>query len=200
VRKKTPDWAFPKRPLALARWLLMSLCGIGILRQIAYVREVSRRSPAPESEPAARDASRGLARFAFIALVLAALTWTGAWLPFLLFWVVPFLTWTQLVLHLRSIAEHFAIARPAGTGIFAQTRNTIAGRLDRLFVASKHVGLHLDHHLYPSVPFHRLPELHALLLRDDRYRSSAHHSAGYWQVLRECLQSDPARAEEGSAR
>jgi len=66
----------------------------------------------------------------------------------------------------------------------------VASVMDRLFLAPKHIGLHLDHHLYPSVPFYRLPELHALLGENETYRASAHESAGYWQVLRECVRSD----------
>jgi fatty acid desaturase len=61
------------------------------------------------------------------------------------------------------------------------------GVLARVFLLSKNVNYHLEHHLYPSVPFHRLPELHALLMKRDSYRRAAHVVPSYWHVLRECV-------------
>ena len=31
------------------------------------------------------------------------------------------------------------------------------------------VGLHLDHHIFPSVPFYNLKKLHEILLKDPAY-------------------------------
>jgi fatty acid desaturase len=192
VRKQNADWDFPMHPLALARILAMNLFGAGLLRQVRYAREVSSPDPGNEPERPRGFGPPGSVRVILAALLLVLLTAGGLWKPFLLFWVVPFATWTQLVLHVRSIAEHFAIPGSRRSGAFAETRNTVAGVLDRIFVAPKHVGLHLDHHLYPSVPFYRLPELHTQLCQDARYRASAHESAGYWQVLRECVRPGPS--------
>jgi fatty acid desaturase len=185
LRKQTPDWEFPKRPAKLAKLLLGILCGGGVLRQIDYARRVSALGEAG-SDDASGDRAFAVGRVAFLSILATTVIAGNLLLPFLCFWVVPFLTWTQLVLHLRSIAEHFALAGTAASGIYSATRNTLANRFDRVFIASKNIGLHLDHHLYPSVPFHRLGELHELLMRDAGYRAAAHHTRGYWRVLLEC--------------
>jgi len=192
MRKRNRDWAFPMGPLALTKLLVSILLGGGIARQLGYARNVSRAPEADaqsarQPDPLARELTIG--RIVFLAASAALLVVLDLWLPFLLFWVVPFATWTQLALHLRSIAEHFAI--PEGEGMWGDTRNTLPGVLDRIFLGSKNIGYHIDHHLYPSVPFHRLPELHALLMRDPRYRGGAHQTRGYWRVLRECVTARP---------
>ena len=129
-------------------------------------------------------------RFLFLAALAGGLAASGLVVPFLLFWVVPFLTWTQLVLHVRSIAEHFGIEGREGP--YAETRTTLASWFDHLFIAPRTAGYHFEHHLYPSVPFHRLPELHRRLMELPGYRRSVHLTRGYWNVLRECTRAGVA--------
>ena len=107
------------------------------------------------------------------------------WVPFTLFWLVPFLTWMQFAFHIRSIAEHFAM--PVREGVFAKTRTTIATVFERMFLVPKNVGYHLEHHLYPSVTFFNLPKLHRLLMEKPTYHATAHVTRGYWRVVIECL-------------
>jgi fatty acid desaturase len=104
---------------------------------------------------------------------------------FLLLWVVPILTWLKMVMRIRSIAEHFAIEND----MYTPTRTTIPTLFERFFVAPRNINFHIEHHLYPSVPFFRLPKLHALLMKDPAYQSKAHVTCTYWGVLRECVGS-----------
>jgi fatty acid desaturase len=76
---------------------------------------------------------------------------------------------------------------PVRDGAFAKTRTTIPTVLDRLFLVPKNVGYHLEHHLYPSVPFYKLPMLHKLLMKGPIYHDAAHVTRGYWRMLRECM-------------
>lgn len=182
VRKQTPDWKFPRRPAELARLLLMMATGVGFLR---FILTASRMPRAKGDDALADERWFRVLRLPYLLGLGAAIYFAGLGIPFLLFWIVPFVTWTQLAFHIRSIAEHFAIApRP---GVFGQTRTVLAGALDRLFLVPKNVGYHLEHHLYPSVPFYRLPELHALLMQRPGYRAQAAVTRGYWNVLRECV-------------
>jgi fatty acid desaturase len=124
------------------------------------------------------------ARMAFYVALAIVIIWTGTGKIFLLYWLVPYLTWLMLVLRIRSIAEHFAIM--GGRGIYSQVRTTRAGVLERLFIAPHNINYHTEHHIFPSVPFYRLPQLQRLLMSNPGFRLSAHLSAGYWGVLREC--------------
>jgi fatty acid desaturase len=129
------------------------------------------------------------ARLVFLAILAGGVLASGLAVPFLLFWVVPFLTWLQLVLRVRSVAEHFGIE--GREGAYAGTRTTLASAFDRLFIAPRSAGYHFEHHLYPSVPLHRLAELHHRLMEVPDYRRSVHLTRGYWNVLRECAPAGP---------
>jgi fatty acid desaturase len=49
--------------------------------------------------------------------------------------------------------------------------------------------MHLDHHLFPYVPWYRLPELHRRLLADKEYQAHAHLNTGY-MVGRKSVMAD----------
>lgn len=181
--KQTDEWQFPKRPSALAKLLLEDLAGIGFVK---FVVKVARL---PRADSTDRRCLRrfNVARACFLIAAVVVITALGGWRPFLLFWVVPFVTWMQLAFHIRSIAEHFAI--PSKPGMFGRTRTTRPGWLERVFLVPTNVGYHLEHHLYPSVPLYNLPKLHRLLMQHPFYYKFAHVTDGYVRVLRECTLS-----------
>jgi fatty acid desaturase len=45
--------------------------------------------------------------------------------------------------------------------MFQNTRTTFTNRLVRLLAWN--MPYHVEHHVWPAVPFHRLPEVHALM-------------------------------------
>jgi fatty acid desaturase len=181
VRKQTPDWEFPMKPGQLARMLVMDALGIGFVRFMILMS----RMPKTAARKPAEGRALAVARLAFLLATAVTLTALHAWKFYLLFFVVPFVTWLQLVFHVRSIAEHFAI--PRRPGIHAGTRTVLTSWFDRLFVVSKNGNHHLEHHLFPSVPFYRLPELHRLLMEQPAFRDRAYLTQGYWGVLRDCV-------------
>ena len=86
------------------------------------------------------------------------------WIYFYL-WLVPLLTWHQVVLRIRNIAEHGMLM--AGTeNIFSQARTTIASSIERFFIAPYWVNYHLEHHLFPAVPCYNLPQLRIFLIEN----------------------------------
>jgi fatty acid desaturase len=182
VRKQTPAWRFPMPALQLARMLLLDALGVGFVQFIVVASKLpaARDTDAPQ----ARAFSRG--RLAFLLATAIALSALHAWKQYLLFWVVPYVTWMQFCFHVRSIAEHFAMR--GASGVYAQTRTVLPTWFDRVFILPKNANYHLEHHLFPSVPFYRLPELHRLLMEQPSYRDSAHITRGYLGVLRECTQ------------
>ena len=185
LRKQTPEWEFPQRPGRLARHLIPYALGGGFIKVVVGILRMERRSGARPSAASPSERILGLARAAFTAALGVALWRFAGGRALFLYWIVPLMTWMQLAFQVRSIAEHFAIS--GRRGVYAQSRTVLAGLLDRAFIASKNVGYHLEHHLYPSVPFYRLPELHRLLMAQAEYRQSAHLTRGYWGVLRECV-------------
>ncbi len=92
-------------------------------------------------------------------------------------WVVAYITPFPLFVRVRSIAEHGVLPRVAD--MFQNTRTTRAGLMERLFVAPVNVNFHVEHHVLASVPYYRLPKLHALL----RERGAAAPPPSYRDVL-----------------
>jgi fatty acid desaturase len=89
----------------------------------------------------------------FAILALAGAGWAY------LAWPIAWLTTFGLYLRLRMLAEHACLAR--GSDILRNTRTTRANLLARATVAPLHVNYHLEHHLLPTTPWHKLPALHA---------------------------------------
>jgi fatty acid desaturase len=176
-RNGDPAWVFPKRPIELATLLLSDLTGFGAIVLVRLLKTVASRD---ESAPPGFLA----AKYSFYLIVAVAAVWTHTLKAVLLFWFVPLFTCLVFIFRIRSIAEHSALT---GTGsILAQTRTTFPSLLERVLFAPKNVNYHLEHHLFPSVPFYRLPKLHTLLSRNPNF-SDAHLTDTYVGVLRECV-------------
>lgn len=129
------------------------------------------RGEAPYLPPSALPRIRAEARvmLALYAVLAASLIWT----PFLVWvWIVPVLI-GQPVLRLYLLAEHGDC--PQVANMFENTRTTFTTALVRCLAWN--MPYHTEHHVYPNVPFHRLPALHDLM--QDRLRVTAKGYAAF---------------------
>lgn len=162
-------WTFPKTRLQLALLLMRDCCGGGALDQFRALRALSR---SPDRK--ARSLRQTGERLGYYAVLSVVISISGTWIPVLLLWFLPAFTVLPMLLRIRSIAEHFGVE---GETRLNMSRNTFAQWWERMLLSPHCVGLHLDHHLYPAVPFYNLPKLHQLLSRDPQYAAAAHQSA-----------------------
>ncbi|HEY0300091.1 MAG TPA: fatty acid desaturase family protein [Rhizomicrobium sp.] len=95
-------------------------------------------------------------------VLLALMTAFGKPHYFLMFWVLPNITWQMAITRVRNIAEHAMV--PDNDDVFRNARTTYAAWWVRALVAPYWVNYHVDHHLLFYVPCYNLPELHKLLL------------------------------------
>ncbi|HEU4439612.1 MAG TPA: fatty acid desaturase family protein [Methylomirabilota bacterium] len=107
--------------------------------------------------------------------VVAALYYTRLLLPFIAYWVVPYLLVYMPMRFLAEVSEHMALGHGSE---FATTRNKL-GWFQRYVMHPHGDGFHLVHHLYPRIPHQNLPRAHRLLLRDARYRQEGNHCGGF---------------------
>lgn len=113
-------------------------------------------------------------------ILLILLTATGyAWL-YLVLWLLPLLTWYQLISRLRNIAEHAVVG--AADDPLRNTRTTLAGPLMRLIVAPYWVNYHLEHHLFVFTPCWKLPKAHKML-RAKGLLPKMEVGASYFEVI-----------------
>jgi fatty acid desaturase len=108
---------------------------------------------------APRVAPRVILSLRLMALFVAAcvalsMVLVGWWAP-LVFWVGPMLL-GQPVLRLYLLAEHTQCSMDANG--LTNTRTTLTNPLVKLVMWN--MSYHAEHHLYPSIPFHRLPDAH----------------------------------------
>jgi fatty acid desaturase len=96
------------------------------------------------------------------AIIFAILAVAGHWWLFFALWVFPYMTFHELVVRIRSIAEHSMA--PDNDDPFRNTRTTRANWLMRALVAPYFVNYHLEHHLLMAVPCYNLPRAHEILL------------------------------------
>ena len=104
----------------------------------------------------ARDLWYSLPVFLFVIVAMGAI---GQWWYGLAFWLLPYLTWFQFVLRVRNIAEHGATEESDNP--LQNVRTTMAGPVERLFVAPYWVNYHLEHHMVMHVPCWRLKKMPA---------------------------------------
>ena len=121
------------------------------------------------------------ARLVFYIIMFSVLTITGTWSYYLLFWIVPYLSTFFMYQYIRSVAEHFG--ELAYDHLLTSSRTVKTNWLERFFIAPHHVGYHLEHHLYPGIPFYNLPKLHDILMSDANYHRQAHVTEGYMKGL-----------------
>ena len=101
------------------------------------------------------------------------------WSPLVLWvWLLPVLL-GQPVLRLYLLAEHGDCPRVAN--MFANTRTTFTNRLVRILAWN--MPYHVEHHVWPAVPFHRLPEVHRLM-RDQLQVTAEGYAAFTREYLR----------------
>lgn len=81
---------------------------------------------------------------------------------YLLLWLLPLLTFLQPLLRLRAICEHGAV-RDFGSPLTAARTNMGPNWLMWLCFPLN-VHYHIEHHMYPSIPFYNLPAAHRAML------------------------------------
>lgn len=172
-----PDTAlhggYPRGKAYLAKKLLKDLAGLTAWKTYAYFlggapalntqTNVALRPLDDTSEKLKAQARSD--RNAVVAVhvaLLAVFAWSGFLVQYLVLWILPLITVVQAILRLRAIAEHGATTDFSSPLTAART-NLAPAWLEWLIFPHQ-VNYHVEHHLYASVPYYRLPELHREML------------------------------------
>ena len=169
---KRARYQFPKSRLQI--WLEIAKHCIGF-----YTVEELKRYTVDAGMAVALPRSVRLTRAVYWMIVLAAIAGFNLWTIVLLYWLVPLSTFLMAILYVRDIGEHYGMNEPGILG----SRTVLAGRVERFLIAQNAVNFHAEHHLFPSVPFFRLRELHEHLHRISTYREHAAVTKGYLSSL-----------------
>ena len=173
VQQNVPEFSAPKSKKEIAVCLLQHLFGYTLLfgshRVFKNVRDVKLPN------------SIQIPRLAFLVFFLASAIYFNFWKEIILYITIPSLTVVYMFSYLRSVAEHHA-GLSHETELLAGTRTTLLSWWESLFVPHC-INYHIEHHMYPSVPFYNLPKLHKRLMEDPVYAERAHITRGYFTGL-----------------
>ena len=164
---KYQDYAIPKK--RLARKIARDLTGVTAYR--TFRGNIARNGWRVLVRPAIVNFLIWLALFAF----------GEGWL--FLVWFGAYCTTYMVIARMRNAAEHAVVPDLNDPDPRKHTRTTEASWWERLTFAPNQVNFHLEHHLLPGIPAHRLRELHRVLGERGFY-DEAESAPGYVHVFR----------------
>jgi fatty acid desaturase len=182
VAKFDPNWRFPMKKKQFFKVLAIQLSGIGVFETFKVMSSAQMKT---KKDKAPRWYT--LIRVTFYLSVLSGFILTGNGMTLVLYWLIPFVTWTQIANRLRRIAEHSGIPnKPADL----QTRTTTHGLLTRIFLAPKYISYHNEHHIYPGIPCYNLRATHEMFNKHEVIKQNLHVSKSYFEVYKECISAE----------
>lgn len=177
--KINPNWRYPMRLPKFLKIILIQLSGIGMFETFTVMSSAQMKTKKKKS-----PVWYHLLRVLFYISIIFTFVWFEKGTVLLMYWIIPFATWTQVANRMRRIAEHSGVE---GKSPAMQTRTTIHGLLGRFLLAPKNISYHNEHHLYPSVPSYYLPKLHKDLINHSEVKESLHISKTYRDVYKDCI-------------
>lgn len=168
-RTRIPEFTFPKPKNEIILLLIQYALGMKIYAEMKAVNK----------EPILHDIPPRLkyTRYCVVAALFLAGIVFGFWKGLILYWVIPISTSFMFFLYIRSVAEHYTNLKYEH--VLNHSRSVEAPAWELWLFAPHGTNYHLEHHLYPSVPYYRLHELHQHLMNKPVYAQSAHITKRY---------------------
>ena len=174
LRKSGEEWLFPKVPLVLAKIFGRDLLGINLWTLIKGkkldVPVFNRPHPTPK-----------WVRPVFYLIVAILLTVSGTWHLFLIYWLLPLVTFLQIIVRWGAMCEH--IYNLPGASLEESSPIIDRKWWEHLILPDLNFTLHPYHHYFPGIPFCNLPKVHEIFIREGLVdEEKVFH--GSWQYLR----------------
>lgn len=175
LRKSGSDWIFPMPAWQLVKLLLSDLSGIGFYKILKGKRlenkiVYNRLYPPPQ-----------WLRPVFYTIVVVLLTYFKMWPLFLIYWVLPLITFMPLIVRLGAICEH--VYGQQGAGIIESSPLIILNWWEKLILPNLNFTLHAYHHFFPGIAWCNLPEVHKIFKRESLVNEDAVFH-GYFSYLK----------------
>ncbi|NES98392.1 MAG: fatty acid desaturase [Desertifilum sp. SIO1I2] len=107
-------------------------------------------------------------------------------------WLIPMLL-INIMVNIRGMSQH-TLLEPE-TDMIRGTRTILTSPLVRFFMCNE--NYHLEHHLYPAVPWYHLPQLHAEL-KAELERRGAPYIPSYFSFVRDFAIASLTQTTTGS--
>ena len=185
---------YPISKKSFARKLVRDAVGVSYFKFIKYFlyQAHKRRKKIHTAEREVRKNTRaflvsfGGVLFSIVTvntLIFLCLYFSGhPWL-YLTLWFVPTVTVLQLLLRIRGVTEHAGYQPNVDQRLNART---VVNPLQTFFFAPHGVNYHIEHHVYPGIPFYNLSRVH-VLLRERGALPEKNLYRGYGKVISELM-------------
>lgn len=173
VRTRFSDYYYPKKKKDLLLLLGKYALGMKVINELKLIAKEKYLNKCSTKTKILRNLT-------YIAIILSSILF-GFWKELILYWLVPVATSFAFFVYVRGVAEHYAGMEYKNE--LNSSRTVIAPLWERLLFSPYGVNYHLEHHLYPSVPFYRLKELHKKLMQNSVFKEQAHITHGYTSGL-----------------
>jgi len=150
-----------------------------------YVALAARQDEPTRNLDALGDPWFQILRISYYAALVAVLTWFGWWPHFVLLWLVPMVTFFPAVLFLREIAHH---GNYPDNGDYTNSRVYDGKWLEREIFFPFGERNHVLHHMFPTIPWHKVIQAHGVMMRFPPYREKVVFCNGFF--FKSDLQSD----------
>jgi fatty acid desaturase len=97
-------------------------------------------------------------------LVAAVLSVTHCWDILLLYWLLPIVSVSQVIVRWGAICEHKY--NLPGASVEESTPLIIPSWLDKILLPNLNFSMHPYHHYFPGIAFCNLPKVHAIYQRE----------------------------------
>ncbi|TXI26098.1 MAG: fatty acid desaturase [Nitrosomonas sp.] len=159
VRKSGDEWTFPMSIGAMVAIVLRDLSGINTIKLIR-----GKTAPKNADEFQRKNPSPSWLRWVFYSIIAVILTIAEGWTVFLIYWILPLLTSTQLCIRWIAVSEHQynienANSRDVTPLIFLKW-------WQKILMPDLNFSMHIYHHEHPGVSFSNLPKVHAIYQRE----------------------------------
>ena len=156
-RKSGDEWAQPMPGGQLGKLFLQDLVGLSVIKFIKGKKAGSTTHPRRWEIP-------GWVQPAYLLCFAVLFTWLGWWGEFLLYWVLPLLTFFQVISRLGALCEHRYNLRAAT--LEESTPMVILPWWQKLLIPDLNFHYHIYHHYFPGVSFSNLPKVHRIFIRE----------------------------------
>lgn len=173
---------FPITRESLRRKIMRDLTGqTGYKQRKSQIKAALGKPGAPFKDRLSTFIAKFGGPLATNLVLLTILSGLGYWYLYPLLWVLPLLTWYQMITRLRNICEHAMV--PDNNDPMRNARTTYAGWFMKAMIAPYWVNYHVEHHLFTWIPCYNLAKAHELLLYKG-YRDQLEIQPSYWAVLK----------------
>lgn len=166
TRKRGAEWTFPMSIGRLLRVLAGDLSGLNTVRMVR-----GKTAPPGQAQFKRPNPTPRWMRLLFFVVAAVVITLLDAWGVVLIFWVLPLLTVTQVLLRWIAVLEHEY--NHADASVEEVTPLVRLTWWQRVVLPDLNFALHVYHHNHPGISFSQLPRVHEIYRREGKIREEA---------------------------